>query len=293
MRHLILLLSLAFVCPLGFADRPEHLLTPSDLVEFKHPPADARLSFGEDPLQFGELRLPGGPGPYPVAIVIHGGCWRAKFGLSYMRELAAALTENGIATWTVEYRRVGNDGGGWPGTFNDIAQGADYLRSIADKHRLDLERVIAVGHSAGGHLALWLAARPTLPPGTAVSASMPLEIQGVLALAPAPDISILHDKKVCGHIIDKLMGGSPAQYPDRYRLGDPMNLTLAGVQQTLIIGKFDDAWAPSARRYVDVAHARGETIQVIEASESGHFEMVRPSTTSWPLVIEAAKNLIH
>ncbi len=134
-----------------------------DILTRPAPPVDHRLSYGTDEFQFGDLRLPKGAGPHPVAIVIHGGCWMSEYGLSYMGHLSAALTEAGVATWCVEYRRVGNQGGGWPGTFEDVARAADHLRKIAKTYPLDLNQVIAVGHSAGGHLALWLAARKLLP----------------------------------------------------------------------------------------------------------------------------------
>ena len=139
------------------------LMTSNDLDHLVAPPAEARISYGDDALQFGELRLPDGPGPHPVAIVIHGGCWLGEFDLTHIGTLAEALNEEGIAAWVIEYRRIGNPGGGWPGTFEDVARGADHLRKIAKEHPLDLDRVIAVGHSAGGHLALWLAWIPIGP----------------------------------------------------------------------------------------------------------------------------------
>jgi acetyl esterase/lipase len=141
--------------------------SPDDLLKLLVPAAN-RIAYGTGALQFGELRVPAGRGPHPVVIIIHGGCWVAKLGklddravaLDLVRPIAADLTAHGFATWNLEYRRLGNDGGGWPGTFQDIAAGADHLRQIAAKSQLDLSRVVAIGHSAGGHFALWLAARP-------------------------------------------------------------------------------------------------------------------------------------
>src|ERR1044071_5234016 len=118
-----------------------------------------RLTYGQDSLQFGDLRLPGAAGPNPAAIVVHGGFWRSTYGLDYIGPFCEALTASGLATWNLEYRRIGNTGGGWPGTFEDVAAGCDYLLSIAAESNLDLNRVIAIGHSAGGHLAMWLASR--------------------------------------------------------------------------------------------------------------------------------------
>lgn len=267
-------------------------VTVADVVKFENPPADARIQYGDDPLQFGDLRVPPGDGPHPVAIFIHGGCWLAKYGIEHSGKLTAALARSGIATWSLEYRRVGDAGGGWPGTFQDIGRGADHLRSIAEEYRLDLDRVIVMGHSAGGHLALWLAARPGLPAEAPFSSRDPLDLRGVLALAPAPDLEFLHEEEVCGHVIDKLMGGSPEQFPDRYRWGDPGQMASGGVRQVLIIGKYDDDWAPSGRRYFRVARERGDDIRMVDATESGHFEMIDPDSTTWDLVLESARKLL-
>jgi len=123
--------------------------------------------YGADSLQFGELRLPPGRGPFPVAVVIHGGCWTVGFAtVRNTAPLASALVDQGIATWNIEYRQVGNPGAGWPGTFLDVGAGIDYLRTLADRYALDLRRVVLVGHSAGAHLALWGAGRPQLAPAS-------------------------------------------------------------------------------------------------------------------------------
>ena len=267
------------------------VMTAEDLGRLTSPPADARASFGDDPLQFGELRLPEGPGPHPVAIVIHGGCWLDQYDMSSLGTISEALTEEGIAAWVLEYRRVGNAGGGWPGTFEDVADGADYLRELADEFPLDLDRVIAVGHSAGGHLALWLAARPHLAADEPLYDPDPIKVGGVLGLAPAPDLAFLHQQKVCGHVIDGLMGGSPEQYPARYRAGSPGDHVPLGVPQRLVIGRYDDTWAPVGQRYFDVAEKSGDDVRVLDAVDSGHFEMIDPATSTWPLVRDAALEL--
>lgn len=269
------------------------VMTAADLSRLSAPPPRARITFGDDPRQFGELRLPEGEGPHPVAVVIHGGCWRSQFDISHIGALAQALTDEGIATWAVEYRRVGNPGGGWPGTFQDIAGGADHLREVAKDYPLDLDRVIAVGHSAGGHLALWLAARSRLGPDDPLYVSSPIALRGVVGLAPAPELALLYREGVCGDVIDGLMGGSPEAYPERYRVGSPGEHVPLGVAQRLVIGSYDRAWAPVGRSYASVAEASGDDVRVIEAEESGHFEMVDPSTSTWPLVRDAALALLR
>src|SRR3954453_11313759 len=144
-------------------------LTTQQAMNLPQAKADKRISYGSDPHQFGDLRMPhpdrgwkGGNQKFPVAIVIHGGCWSADYDLIYMGNMSAALAKQGIATWSIEYRRVGDAGGGWPGTFQDVANAAAYVRELAKLYPLDVKRVIAVGHSAGGHLGLWLAARHKL-----------------------------------------------------------------------------------------------------------------------------------
>ena len=249
LREKLILLVLAMPASLALAAGEADLLTSADLASFENPPADARIQYGEGSLQFGDLRIPSGSGPHPVTIFVHGGCWLSDFDISHSSKLTAALTRNGIATWSLEYRRVGDEGGGWPGTFQDVANGADHLASIADDYALDLSRVIFMGHSAGGQLAIWLAARSQIPADTVVSTENPQSALGVLALTPAPDLQGLHEQQVCGDVVDKLMGGSPAEVPDRYRLGDPMQISPGDVPQVLVVGTHDTDWAPSGLRY--------------------------------------------
>src|SRR5262245_35551596 len=159
---IILSLTLAAIALLAIAGVRQNQSSRGTLIR-PAPPADHRITYGSNEFQFGELRLPKGAGPHPVALVIHGGGWMSQYGLSYMGHMGVALTEVGLATCSIEYRRVGNQGGGWPVTFEDASRAADHLRTIAKTYPLDLNRVVAVGHSAGGHLALWLAARKHLP----------------------------------------------------------------------------------------------------------------------------------
>jgi acetyl esterase/lipase len=271
----------------------EQPLLMTSLLRLERTRPDARFRYGAEPFQFGELRLPEGPGPHPVAIVIHGGCWLARYDLAHIGALSEALTDEGIATWTLEYRRVGDPGGGWPGTFEDIARGADHLRVLALEHPLDLERVIAVGHSAGGHLALWLAARERLPEHSPFRPFDEVAVQGVLGLAAAADPAFLHEREVCGHVIDRLMGGSPAEVPDRYRQGSPAELVPLGLPQVLINGGRDPFWSSVAMRYFDAAEASGDLVRVTVAPESGHFEMLDPASTTWPTVRDAALELLE
>lgn len=292
LKRFLLVTAIAMSGCVDSTHQQDKILTAADLANFANPPTDARIHYGEGALQFGDLRTPAGNGPHPVAVYIHGGCWLAEYDITHSNKLTAALADNGIATWSLEYRRVGDEGGGWPGTFQDIGRGTNYLREIAEEHNLDLDRVIVMGHSAGGHLALWAAARSRLPLAAPFNSTDSLAVRGVLALAPAADLGFLHEQQVCGHVIDKLMGGSPVEVPERYSWGDPVQLAPGAVRQLLILGKYDDAWAPTGLRYFAAAEKRGDNIRKIVATESGHFEMIDPDSSTWPLVLDAARELL-
>ncbi len=166
------------------------LMSPGDLQALPSRAPDHRLSYGQDSSQYGELRLPAGPGPHPVVVLIHGGCFKAAYATA--RDLAPmgdALKAEGIATWNVEYRRLGQPGGGWPGTYLDVGRAVDRLRALAGRYRLDLDRVVLLGHSAGGHLAMWAAARPRVPAGSPLYLADPLPVRGAIDLAGPLDLT--------------------------------------------------------------------------------------------------------
>lgn len=289
--RLLVLLCLALSAPLEPLGAQQ--LTFSQLASLTAPPPDHRIPYGDDPLQFGNLRLPKRPGPHPVVLFIHGGCWLSQYDIAHAAPFEQALADSGFAVWSIEYRRVGNEGGGWPGTFTDIARAADFLRELAPRYALDLNRVIASGHSAGGEFALWLAARRKIPPASPLFVADPLVVHGVLGLAPAPDLAGLHALGVCGNVINRLMGGSPAEHPDRYAAASPMQLVPIPVPQVLVIGVHDRTWAPIGRLYLSVARARGDsTTLAVDAPDAGHFDLLAPTTTTWPIVIGALKQLV-
>jgi acetyl esterase/lipase len=285
-RFVAVALAVLVTSPLG----AQRLMTSSDLGALSAGPPTARVSYGPSPLQFANLRLPKRPGPHPVVIFVHGGCWLSGFDIAHAGKLEQALADSGFAVWSIEYRRVGDDGGSWPNTFTDVAQGADYLRRIATEYQLDLNRVIAAGHSAGGAFALWLAARSKIPASSELYVRDPLRVRAVFALAPAPDLEQLHQSGVCGNVIDKLMGGSPVEHADRYTAASAVRLAPVGVPQTLMIGAKDASWGPVGRAYFARTRALGDsTVRLIELPESGHFEMINPASSSWPAVYDALR----
>lgn len=279
-----------FSCP-GLFPRQ---LTVKDLLAVPPTPADHRIAYGDDPNQFGQLRLPKEEGQVPVVIVIHGGCWLSQYDLHHISPLASEITKMGLATWSLEYRRIGNEGGGWPGTFQDVAAGTDYLRDLAKKFPLDLERVIAIGHSAGGHLALWLAARSKIPPKGLLHDPDPLPLKGVVSLAGVGDLSLANLQEVCGGVIPKLMGGTPQDVPDRYAQGSPRELLSFGVRQILIQGAKDPVVpTESVRDYCEAAKKSGDQVELVLLEEAGHFELVIPTTFAWQEVRKAIETLIQ
>lgn len=270
----------------------QQLLSAADVVAMQAPPPGHRIAYGPSPLQFGHLRLPVGEGPFPVVVFVHGGCWLSAYDIAHVGLLEQALADAGYAVWSLEYRRVGDDGGGWPGTYRDVAAGADHLRALARDFPLDLDRVVTSGHSAGGSFALWLAARPAVPRQSEVWSADPLPVHGVLALAPAPDLEGLHAAGTCGNVIHGLMGGSPAQVPERYAAASMMRLAPPAVPQVAVIGALDASWGPVGRAWhARVADASGDLLRVLEAPASGHFEMIVPGTSTWPLVLDALAGL--
>lgn len=266
---------------------PTEIMTAEALDDFPHPEPDLVIAYGEDRLQFGELHLPEGSGPFPLVVLIHGGCWMAEYDLSYCRKMADALAQTGIACWSLEYRRVGDPGGGWPGTFDDIESAFGHLAELCDSQPLDPARVVAAGHSAGGHLALWIAQRIEERQQANV-----LRPRGVLSLAPAPDLEFLYEENVCDGAVGKLMGGSPADYPERYAAGSVANRIPNRTPQIAVIGRYDETWRPVGVRYAQAALEQGAPIEVIDAPDSGHFEMIDPDSTTWPLVLGAARRLL-
>ncbi|HKC49660.1 MAG TPA: alpha/beta hydrolase [Myxococcota bacterium] len=250
-----------------------------------------------DPLQFGELRVPAGEGPFPLAIVIHGGCWRANVvSLRSTARLASALRDAGVATWNIEYRRVGDAGGGWPGTFRDVAAATDFARTLARTHALDLSRVVVVGHSAGAHLALWSAARARLPSESDLHSESPLRPSGVVALAGPGDLRSLDvpGGSICGRgTLETLLGGTLAAVPEHWAQGSPAALLPLGVPQTLIVGTRDRV-IPSriVEAYERAALAAGDRVKLVEVTGADHMQLVEPGSQAWPAVLENVLALV-
>jgi acetyl esterase/lipase len=238
--------------------------------------------YGPDPAQTADLLVPAGPGPHPVVVLVHGGFWRARYGRDLMTPLAADLEAAGWASWNVEYRRLGQAGGGWPGTFADVAAAVDHLAGLAGPHALDLARVVTVGHSAGGHLALWLACRPGLPAG-APGAGPVVRVAAAVAQAGVVDLVAGCDLSA-GAAVD-LLGGRPDEVPDRYALASPCARVPLGVPQLLVHGLDDDTVPVElSRRHAAAARAAGDDVELVELPAVGHMDVIDPAGPAWAAV---------
>ncbi|MXY96776.1 MAG: alpha/beta hydrolase [Gemmatimonadetes bacterium] len=280
-------------------------VTPDVVNALPSKPADFRSSYGSEPPQFGELRLPAGRGPYPVAVVLHGGCWLSVYAdLRNADALGDALRDEGIATWNVEYRCVDQEGGGWPGTFHDAGNATDHLRTLSADQNLDLDRVITIGHSAGGHLALWTAARHRLPTESPLWTADPLPLRGTVVLGGPGDLKrfVPHADAECRQgVVAELLGGAGVSSEDegkrvkgRFRCGSPMELLPLGIPQLLISGEHDWVVPPElGEAYEAAAHAAGDPAEHIIIPNAGHHEFMVPGSVTWPTVRQAVHSLIE
>ena len=252
-----------------------------EILTLPPPPADARIDYGTGPNQFGDVRLPKTKRPVPVVMNIHGGYWRAKYDLTHAGHFCAALTAKGLATWNVEYRRVGNAGGCWPGTFEDIRNAYRFLPQLAKRYELDWARVLVMGHSAGGQLALCLAAHEP-------------SVKRVVSLAGVVDLQQAWELHLSDNAAVEFLGGKPSDVPEHYREADPMQFSISpGTTQWLIHGSADDV-VPSylSRRYAEQKKKRGEDVHYLEISTAGHFDLIDPRSQAWPRVENTVLHLL-
>ena len=238
-------------------------------------------AYGPGADRFGELWRPGGEGPWPVVALLHGGFWRASRTLELMRPLAADLAARGFAAWNLEYRRVGQPGGGWPGTCQDVAAGLDHLAGLTARERLDLDRLVVAGHSAGGHLALWSAARPGLPPGTP-GAGPRVVPRLVVSLAGVCDLHAGAAQAIGEGAVTEFLGATPDKAADRYRLASPRARLPLGVAQLLVHGDADTRVPVSqSRAYAAAAAAAGDPVELVELAGVDHMAVIDPAAPAW------------
>lgn len=234
-------------------------------------------SYGSHPSQLGELFVPSGTGPHPVCVVVHGGYWRAQYDRSLMTGLCDDLAAHGVAAWNLEYRRVGA-GGGWPDTFLDVAAGVDLLAELDAP--LDLSRLLAVGHSAGGQLAFWAAARPTLP-AEAPGAAPRVALHAAVSQAGVLDLTLAAGLMPSSRPTRALLGDPNRNY-DRYVLASPRERLPLGLPQLLLHGDRDDIVSIRiATSYAAAAHQAGDPCELVVLTNTGHFEHIDAGNEAW------------
>jgi acetyl esterase/lipase len=276
-----------------------------EILERMPPQADKTLPYGPLPLQFGDLWLPAKPlakgQRWPLLVLLHGGWWLAEYGLGYMGFLCQAMKAQGVAVWSLEYRRVGDAGGGWPGTMQDVAMGFDHVAKLAEAFPIDTSRIVAAGHSAGGQLAFWLAGRHHVPAGNVLAQPQPsLKLRGVVALAGAVDLKLTIELGGFFRFtngpgaVRALLGGSPKDVPERYSAADPGRLLPLNVPQILVQGEYDDQIPPELpQRWQQQARRQGDAVDVKIVPGAGHFEIIDPSSAAWSVSRDAMLRLLR
>ncbi|WP_226505028.1 alpha/beta hydrolase [Pseudomonas sp. MWU16-30317] len=250
-----------------------------------------RIYYGKNLDQYGDLRLPAGKGPFPVVIIVHGGLWMSSVNSDYMAPIAQMLTEAGYATWNIEYSRIGS-GGEWPGSFNSVGAAADYVKVLAEKYPLKIDEVLAVGHSSGGHYALWLAGRHKIKPGAMLYSEHPLPLKGVISLDGTPDIEAFAGLPRGKVIIPKLLGnGTNTEMSERYSQASPAQLLPLGVQQFFITEQ-SDRW-PSMSAYITKGQGMGDKIGYQMLCPANHFTTTDSGNSQVrQLILDTAKSMV-
>jgi acetyl esterase/lipase len=295
MRILLAALFALFVVAASAEAAPVPLMTWDDLLSKPMPTPTQRIAYGPGPEQFGELWLPDGPGPFPVVLMVHGGCWQSRVArLSIMNYIADDLRKRGIAVWNLEYRGVDLAGGGYPGTFQDVAAGADQLTEIAAAHHLDLAHLVAIGHSAGGHLVAWLAARGRIAATSPLHADHPLQLTAVISLGGLPDLQNVHALGICGAPTVESLVGAPGGGRDLWADTSPAALGAGPEPQVYIDGDQDSISPPSLdAAYVAKMRALGAHVRQITVPDTGHAELIAPWTPAWARTVETLNELLR
>ena len=266
-------------------------ITFKELLSRPRQAPDKVVHYGAHPHQYAELWLPAAKEPHPVVLLVHGGCWLAELpATELMAYMAAALRDRGFAVWSIDYRRIGDEAGGYPATFLDAAAATDYLTALAKDYPLDLTRVVAVGHSAGGHLATWIAARGSISKSSPLYVRQPVALRGVVSLAGINDLKAYREKgpDACGGpgTIDALTAVKSRAGVDVYADTSPAQMLPIGTRLVILSGELDQIVPPAFGDEFGLAAARsGDQVVVNTFPRTGHFELIDPSAEAWSAIL--------
>jgi len=249
---------------------------------------DVVSAYGAAPQQFGELWVPAGDKAAPLVVLIHGGCWQSAYDIEHVRPAATALRQAGYAVWAIEYRRIGDAGGAWPGTFEDVALAIDHLDWLLEAEKMEPRSCIFMGHSAGGQLALWAAARSHFPAGHSFHSPTARKPEAIFGLAAITDMrTYAQGESDCEQSTVELLGTS-AEYPDRYEAVSPIELLPLGVPSLLAQGTEDPIVPPAqAELFHERAEEVGAASQLLRLPGAGHFDLIHPRTDAWRAILAA------
>ena len=273
------------------AQAPAKLLSWAEFYARKPwPEPTVRIAYGPGPQQFGELWLPDGEGPHPLVVLIHGGCWTKSIAkLDLMNPAAETLRLKGLAVWNIEYRGVDEAGGGYPGTFQDVAAALDRVGGFAEEAKLNLDHVVVAGHSAGGHLALWAAGRRKIGSGVLAS-RRGLPIESVVAIGAIPNLQT-DTETACGAApVEKMLG--PARLGGRYADTSPAQMLPLHVRQLVFVGAQDRTVPPAvSEAYVTKAKSTGDRVEYRLLPDAAHVEEIAPGTRGWDRIAPVIEKL--
>lgn len=268
---------------------------PREVLTRPAAPPQFTIRYGSHPDQLADVWVPAGTGPVPLVVYVHGGFWRAEWDRMHARPLCNALAEAGYAVAAIEYRRVGQPGGGWPGSFDDVALALDTVPSLVADHlaatptdqRVEIGPVVLAGHSAGGHFALWGAVRHYLPEAASWRRASAPPIAGVLALAPVCDLAAAYRDGLGDGAVGELLGGAPDAFPDRYAAADPSALPLPEAPTALVHGTADDRVPVTQSESYAARATTGAAPRLVAVPDADHFAVIDPLSAAWPYVLAA------
>jgi acetyl esterase/lipase len=264
-----------------------------DLLNRPQPRPDRLVAYGADPLQHVDLWLPKTKGAHPVVLMAHGGCWQTDVAKAdIMNWIADDLRKRGIAVWNVEYRGIDRPGGGYSGTFLDVANASDALAKNAAKYHLKTGRVVVIGHSAGGHLALWLAARRSLPRSSPLYSAHPIKLAAAISLGGLPDLeaaSVPPGNTCDTESVTRLVGPPSPTHPDVYADTSPARLPDPAIPVTLVNGTLDRIAPPPFAE----AYAAKRKVRRVTIADEGHVELITPDTKAWAATVRLIEDALR